>query len=93
MGERARSVEPQGAHTIPRCGPALGRAHVGCGHLGARLRLPLGLLFWHSKNRNFCLFHVQFREYFLCRISETKNSRKQELALWHLVNMLVPKNA
>ena len=26
MGERARSVEPQGAHTIPRRGPALGRA-------------------------------------------------------------------
>ena len=26
MGERARSVEPQGVHTIPRRGPALGRA-------------------------------------------------------------------
>ena len=36
---------------------------------------------------------VQFQEYFLCRISETKNSKKQELVLWHLVNMLVPKNA
>ncbi|KAK1651706.1 hypothetical protein QYE76_069511 [Lolium multiflorum] len=29
---------------------------------------------------------VQFREYFVTRISETKNSRKQELALRHLVN-------
>ena len=27
------------------------------------------------------------------KFSETKNSRKQELALWHLVNMLVPENA
>ena len=25
--------------------------------------------------------------------SETKHSRKQELALWHLVNRLVPENA
>ncbi|MBS2180348.1 hypothetical protein KFZ29_25265, partial [Salmonella enterica subsp. enterica serovar Typhimurium] len=36
---------------------------------------------------------VQFREYFLTRISETKNSRKQQLALRHLVNRLVPENA
>ena len=26
MGERARSVEPQGAHTMPRRGPRVGRA-------------------------------------------------------------------
>jgi hypothetical protein len=26
MGERARSVEPQGAHTIPRRRPGVGRA-------------------------------------------------------------------
>ena len=26
MDERARSVEPQGAHTIPRRGPGVGRA-------------------------------------------------------------------
>jgi hypothetical protein len=36
---------------------------------------------------------IQFQEYFLTRISETKNSRKRELALRHLVNRLVPENA
>ena len=45
------------------------------------------------ENRDFGFCFVQFREYFLCSFSETKNSRKQELALWHLVNRLVPENA
>ena len=35
---------------------------------------------------------VQFREYFLCRISETKNSRKQETGTGYLVNRLVQEN-
>ena len=36
---------------------------------------------------------VQFREYFLCRFSETKNSRKQKTGTGHLVNRLVRENA
>jgi hypothetical protein len=44
-------------------------------------------------NRNFGFYFVQFREYFLCNFSETQNSRKQELALWHRVNRLVLENA
>ncbi|KAK1679186.1 hypothetical protein QYE76_040034 [Lolium multiflorum] len=36
---------------------------------------------------------VRFREYFLTRISETKNSRKQELALRHLVNRNPPASS
>ena len=51
-------------------------ARARCGCLGACLRLSLGLLFRHGKNRNVGFCPVQFREYFLCRISETKNSRK-----------------
>ena len=35
---------------------------------------------------------VQFREYFLCRFSETKNSKKQEAGTRHLVNRLVQEN-
>ena len=93
MGERARSVAPQGAHTMPRRGPRVGRAYGRCGRPAARLRLSFGLLLRHGKNRNFGFCHIQFREYFLCNFSETKNSRKQELALWHLVNRLVPENA
>ena len=42
-----------------------------------------------QQNRDFGIHFVQFREYFQNNFSETKNSRKQELALWHLVNRLV----
>jgi hypothetical protein len=59
----------------------------------APLRNPSGLLEAPRKNKTLGVDFVQFREYFLCRISETKNSRKQELALRHLVNRLVPENA
>ena len=77
MGERAMSVGARGPHTTPRRGPGWARAWARCGCLGACLRLSLGLLLLHGKNRNFGFCPVQFREYFLCRISETKNSRKQ----------------
>ncbi|KAK1687158.1 hypothetical protein QYE76_048006 [Lolium multiflorum] len=55
------------------------------GHLVAPLNL-FGLLEASFKNRTLGKDFVQFREYFLTRISETKNSRKQQLALRHLVN-------
>jgi hypothetical protein len=60
----------------------------------APLRLLFELLeasinFWMF---GFCI--VQFREYFLCNFSETqKKAEDRELALWHLVNRLVPENA
>jgi hypothetical protein len=59
--------------------------------------LPLGpppALLWTPSScqviRKFSFCFVQFREYFLCNFSETQ---KQEMALWHLVNRLVPENA
>jgi hypothetical protein len=42
-----------------------------------------GLAFVSSNSEN--IFCITFLKY--------KNSRKQELALWHLVNRLVPENA
>jgi hypothetical protein len=64
------------------------------------VRLPPGCspsLLWTPSscqvNRNFGFRFVQFREYFLCNFFEIQNSRKQELALWHLVNRLVLENA
>jgi hypothetical protein len=58
---------------------------------------PSSSLLWTPSpcqvNRNFGFRFVQLREYFLCNFSEIQNSRKQELALWHLVNRLVPENA
>jgi hypothetical protein len=65
-----------------------------CGHPVAPLRLLFGLL---EASLNIWIFgfcFVQFREYFLCNFSETqKTTENRELALWHLVNRLVPKNA
>jgi hypothetical protein len=46
-----------------------------------------------GKNRNFGFCFVQFQEYFLCSFSETQKNENRELALWHLVNRLVPENA
>ena len=44
------------------------------------------------ENRRLGFRSVQFREYFLCNFSETKNSRKQETGTGHLVNRLVQEN-
>ena len=78
---------------LGRRGQGLGRAALVCRQLVAPLRIIFGLLEASWKNRPLGVDFVQFREYFLTRISETKNSRKQELALRHLVNRLVPENA
>ena len=58
-----------------------------------RLSVPtLDSVYVSVKNLSPLIF-VQFREYFPTSFSETENSRKQELALWHLVNRLVLENA
>jgi hypothetical protein len=61
-----------GAHTTRGRGLALGRAALWCGLPLARLHLLFGLLeaplnIWTS---GFCF--VQFREFFLCKFSETQ---------------------
>ena len=83
----------RGPHTPGPRGQDLGRAALLWRRLVAPLPFPLGLLEASCKNRTLGVDFVQFREYFLTRISETKNSRKQQLALRHLVNRLVPENA
>ena len=85
----SRAARPR---SWPR-GQGPGRTALWCRHLVAPLRLSLGLLEASWQNRPLGVDFVQFREYFLTRISETKNSRKQQLALRHLVNRLVPENA
>ena len=93
IGEGAESGDARGAHPIWRRGQGWGRAPLWCGRLVAPLRLLFGVLEDSVENKTVGFCFVQFREYFLCRIFETKNSRKQELALRHLVNRLVPENA
>jgi hypothetical protein len=83
----------RGAHTTGRRGQGVGRATLWCGHLLALLYLFFGLRLRVSKigSSAFILFNseniscVTFLKY--------KNSKKQELALWHLFNRLVPENA
>src|SRR3954469_17205597 len=93
MGEEAESGAPWWAQTPPRRGPGLGRAWVASGHLAA----PLQVSFWHSLRDGVlrCWVFVPCNsENISCRtFLKYKNSRKQELALWHLVTRLVPENA
>src|SRR4051812_10990325 len=93
MDEEAESGAPWWAQTPPRRGPAFGHAWGSSGHLAA----PLQVSFW-LQLRYVKIGHWQFVSCNSKNISCTtflkyKNSRKQELALWHLVNRLVPENA
>src|SRR3954447_25920418 len=77
----------------PRCHPGAGQGLAAPGWGLATWQPPSGLLlapgvFWYIRDFGFCL--VQFREYFICNFSEIQ---KQELALWLLVNRLVPENS
>ena len=88
----AAADDPHGAHTISGHGQGACRALVACGAPVAPLRCffaPSGV-FW--KNRD--VREVSSNSENISRLAflEYKNSRKQELALQHLVNRLVPKN-
>ena len=82
-----------GHHTIGGRGPTLGRALVWRGPLVGLLRLPFGLRdllvilltmsFVSSNSENISL--IDFLK--------PKTAENRELALWHLVNRLVPENA
>jgi hypothetical protein len=70
-----------------------GHATRWCGHLGALLRLCFGLRL-HVGKIGTSAFVLSNSENISCiTFLKYKNSRKQELALWHLVNRLVPENA
>jgi hypothetical protein len=93
IGEGASSEVDRGGHTHRGRGLALGYAALLCGPLVAPLRLLFGSLEASVNFWMFCFCFVQFREYFLCNFSETQKQQKIELALWYLVNRLVPENA
>ena len=82
-----------GPHTLAGRGPTLGRAPMGCGALGAPPQVPSGLrklpelVFMAEKIS--CNSEDIFRVGFL----KPKTAENRELALWHLVNRLVPENA
>jgi hypothetical protein len=71
----------QGGCAIPWCGRLLALLHLS---FGPRLRVSkIGTLAFVSSNSEN-ISCITFLKY--------KNSRKQELALWHLVNKLVSEN-
>jgi hypothetical protein len=94
IGEGASSGGCQGTVTMGGRGQGLGCAPLLYGRPLAPLRLSLGLRYSSQKNKTSGTCFVQFREYFLCSFSETQKQQKnRELALWHLVNRLVPEIA
>ena len=88
-GQRGANGAPP--HMVAR--PRRGRAPLWCGSPLAPLRLSFGVLEHSGENKALGFCFVEFREYCPNNLSGTKNSRKQELALRHLVNRLVPENA
>ena len=93
MGEGARSTEPWWAQTHPRRGPRSGRAWALSGHLDGSLLLPFWLRLRYGKIRYWGFVPCNSENISCTTFLKYKNSRKQELALRHLVNRLVPENA
>ena len=82
-----------GPFAIPRRSPTLDRALVWCGALGAPPQVPSGLrdlldlLFMAEK------ISSDFEDIFRVGFLKRKTAENTELALWHMVNRLVPENA
>ena len=92
LGERAESEAVQGGHTLARRGQGLARTEEGCGHPVAPLQLPFGLLESSGeKTLSIASFSNSENIYFLALV-EPKIAENRELALWHVVNMLVTEN-
>ena len=70
-----------------------GRAATWCGHLGALLRVYFGLRVRDGKIGTWAFVSSNSENISRTTFLKYKNSRKQELTLWHLVNRLVPENA
>jgi hypothetical protein len=70
-----------------------GGATRWCGHLGALLRLCFGLRLVSGKIGTSGFVSSNFENISYVTFLKHKNSRKQEMALCHLVNRLVPETA
>jgi hypothetical protein len=93
IGGGAMSKDPRGAHTWWWRGQGGTRATRWCGHLGALPRLCFGLRLVSGKIGTSGFNSSNSKNISCVTFLKHKNSRKQELTLWHLVNRLVPENA
>ena len=92
MGEGATSVEARGPHTTWRCTRGATRATTWCGRLGDLLRLSFGLRERVGENRSVGFVSSNSENISLITFLKQKTVENRQLALWHLVNRLVPKN-
>jgi hypothetical protein len=92
IGGRAMSEGGSGAHTTPRRGQRGGGATRWCGFLLALLHRCFGLRLASGKIGTLGFISSNSENISCVSFLKHKNSRKHELALWHLVNRLVPEN-
>jgi hypothetical protein len=83
----------RGSHTRWWPGQGSTRAIRWCGHLLTLLHLCFGLRLVSGKIGILGFVSSNSENISCVTFLKNKNSRKQELALWHLVNRLVPENA
>src|SRR3954470_10149646 len=93
MGEEAESDAARGAQTQARRSQPGARAGLVSGHLVAPLHLPFWLWLRDRIIRCWVFVPCNFENISFRTFLKYKNSRKQELALWHLLNRLVPEYA
>jgi hypothetical protein len=93
IGGMAMLEGARGAHTTRWRGQGGTRATTWCVCLLAPLRLPFGLRVRDSKIGTLGFISSNSKNISYITFLKYENSRKQELALWHLVNRLVPENA
>jgi len=87
------SADPRGAQTTGRRGWAHYRATWWFGHLVASLRLSFGLRVRAGKIGTWPFVSCNSENISRSNFLKPKTAENRELALWHLVNRLVPENA
>ena len=92
MGEGATSVEARGPHTTWRRAEG-GCATTWCGGSVALLRLSFGLLVVSRKIGTWKFVSSNSENISLITFLKQKTAENKQLALWHLVNRLVPERA
>jgi hypothetical protein len=93
IGERAAAGGGPAGLTPWWCGPGVGRATLGCGRLLAPLHLIFGLREASVKIEGLAFVSSNSKNISCVAFLKHKNSKYMELALWRLVNRLVPENA
>ena len=87
------SADPRGAQTTPRRGRGWARACRWFGHLVALLLVSFGLRVRAGKIGTWAFVPCNSENISRSNFLKPKTAENRELALWHLVNRLVPENA